>query len=58
MLDSQKSKRVTEKHLLLIYCVSVGISEDRLQTEGRGSSEPIDKEKRELNRRTEFIVIE
>lgn len=40
------------------YLVSVGISEDRLQTEGRGSSEPIDKEKRELNRRTEFIVIE
>ena len=40
------------------YLISVGIAADRLQTEGRGSSEPIDKDHRELNRRTEFVVIE
>ena len=40
------------------YLISAGIDADRIQTEGRGSSEPIDKEHRELNRRTEFIVIE
>lgn len=40
------------------YLISVGVAADRLQTEGRGSSEPIDKEHRELNRRTEFVVIE
>ena len=40
------------------YLISAGVAADRLQTEGKGSSEPIDKEHRELNRRTEFIVIE
>lgn len=40
------------------YLISAGIEQDRIKTEGRGSSEPIDKEHRELNRRTEFIVLE
>ena len=40
------------------YLISIGVAADRIQTEGKGSSEPIDKEHRELNRRTEFIVIE
>ncbi|MBO7478701.1 MAG: OmpA family protein [Salinivirgaceae bacterium] len=40
------------------YLISSGIEQDRIKTEGRGSSEPIDKEHRELNRRTEFIVLE
>ena len=40
------------------YLISAGIAQDRIKTEGRGSSEPIDKEHRELNRRTEFIVLE
>ena len=40
------------------YLISAGIAKDRITTEGRGSSEPIDKEHRELNRRTEFVVIE
>lgn len=40
------------------YLISAGVAADRLQTEGKGSSEPIDKDHRELNRRTEFIVIE
>ena len=38
------------------YLISLGISADRLQCEGKGSSEPI-SEDREKNRRTEFIVI-
>ena len=40
------------------YLISIGVAADRIQTEGKGSSEPIDKDHRELNRRTEFIVIE
>lgn len=40
------------------YLISAGVEADRIKTEGRGSSEPIDKEHRELNRRTEFVVIE
>ena len=40
------------------YLKSKGVAADRIQTEGKGSSEPIDKEHRELNRRTEFIVME
>lgn len=40
------------------YLISVGVAADRIKTEGRGSSEPIDKDHRELNRRTEFVVIE
>lgn len=38
------------------YLISQGISADRLQSEGKGSSEPISDD-REKNRRTEFIVI-
>ena len=40
------------------YLISIGVAADRIQTEGKGSSEPIDNENRERNRRTEFIVIE
>lgn len=40
------------------YLISAGVAADRLQTEGKGSSEPIDNDHRERNRRTEFIVIE
>ncbi len=38
------------------FLISEGVSESRLKYEGKGSSEPIDPEKPELNRRTEFIV--
>jgi len=38
------------------YLKSLGIAADRLQSEGKGSSEPISDD-REKNRRTEFIVI-
>ena len=40
------------------FLVSRGVSIDRLEAEGRGSSEPIDENNPEVNRRTEFIVIE
>lgn len=40
------------------FLVSQGISADRLQAEGKGSSEPIDANNLDANRRTEFIVVE
>ncbi len=40
------------------FLVSKGIAADRLSYEGKGSSDPIDPVNREVNRRTEFIVIE
>ena len=40
------------------FLVSKGIAADRLSYEGKGSSDPIDPANREVNRRTEFIVIE
>lgn len=40
------------------FLISRGIAADRLQSEGKGSSEPLDENNPEVNRRTEFIVIE
>jgi outer membrane protein OmpA-like peptidoglycan-associated protein len=40
------------------FLVSRGIAAERLKAEGKGSSEPIDKNVPEANRRTEFIIIE
>ncbi len=40
------------------YLVNEGIDVERLNAQGKGSSEPIDNENLEANRRTEFIVIE
>ena len=40
------------------FLISRGIAADRLQAEGKGSSEPIDENNPEVNRRTEFIIIE
>lgn len=40
------------------FLVGRGIAENRLQCEGKGSSEPIDANNPDANRRTEFIVIE
>lgn len=38
------------------FLISQGVDEARLQYEGKGSSEPIDPNNPEANRRTEFIV--
>ena len=40
------------------FIVSRGIDESRLEAVGKGSSEPIDENNPEANRRTEFIIIE
>ena len=40
------------------FLVSRGIDASRLIAEGKGSSEPIDLENPDANRRTEFIIIE
>ena len=40
------------------FLISRGIAADRLQYEGKGSSEPLDPDNLEANRRTEFIVID
>ena len=41
------------------YLLSLGIEPDRVLTEGKGSSEPIDTDykNRDKNRRTEFVII-
>ena len=39
------------------FLVSQGVDRSRLTYEGKGSSEPIDPDNRELNRRTEFIIV-
>jgi outer membrane protein OmpA-like peptidoglycan-associated protein len=40
------------------FLVARGIDADRLESEGKGSSEPLDENNPEVNRRTEFIVLE
>ena len=35
-----------------------GIAVERLEAVGKGSSEPLDANKPEVNRRTEFIIVE
>ena len=40
------------------FLVERGIAADRLDAEGKGSSEPIDENNPQVNRRTEFVVFE
>ena len=51
-LSENRAKAVVE------FLISKGIAADRLEYEGKGSSEPLDPNNREVNRRTEIIVIE
>ncbi len=50
-LSEKRAKAVAD------YIISKGIDKSRVQSEGKGSSEPKDPNNREVNRRTEFIVI-
>lgn len=52
ILSENRAKAVVD------FLVSRGISADRLDYVGKGSSEPLDPNNREVNRRTEIIVIE
>lgn len=58
--DDAFNQRLSEERaqVAVDFLISQGISADRLQAEGKGSSEPIDPNNPEVNRRTEFIVIE
>lgn len=40
------------------FIVSRGVDASRLSAEGKGSSEPIDENNPEANRRTEFVIVE
>lgn len=50
-LSEDRAKAVVD------FLVSQGISADRLQYEGKGSSEPLDENNPEVNRRTQIIVV-
>lgn len=52
ILSENRAKAVVD------FLVSRGISADRLDYVGKGSSEPLDPNNREVNRRTEIVVIE
>ena len=56
--DAQHNKKLSEERAKSAYdfLISQGVEAERLKYEGKGSSEPIDVNKPELNRRTEFIV--
>ncbi|MCQ2218011.1 MAG: OmpA family protein [Paludibacteraceae bacterium] len=50
-LSEDRAKAVVD------FLVSQGVSADRLEYEGKGSSEPLDANNLEVNRRTQIIVI-
>ena len=56
--DAQKNQELSEARAkaAVDFLVSEGVDASRLKYEGKGSSEPVDPKKPELNRRTEFIV--
>lgn len=56
--DAQKNQELSEARAkaAVDFLVSEGVDASRLKYEGKGSSEPVDPKKPELNRRTKFIV--
>ena len=56
--DAEHNQKLSEARAKSAYdfLVSQGVDASRLQYEGKGSSEPVDPNKPELNRRTEFII--
>jgi outer membrane protein OmpA-like peptidoglycan-associated protein len=57
--DANFNQQLSEKRAKAVvdFLVSKGIEPSRLSYEGKGSSVPIDKNKKEVNRRSEFILI-
>lgn len=58
--DPAFNQKLSEKRAqaAVDFLVSRGVDASRLQAQGKGSSEPIDENNPDANRRTEFIVIE
>lgn len=58
--DAEFNQRLSESRAqaAVDFLVSQGIAAERLEAEGRGSSEPLDENNPEVNRRTEFIIVE
>ncbi len=61
-IDSNNKLSLLRAKSVVSYLISRGISSERLKYEGRGSSEPLLKEKsnlaRQINRRVEFEIIQ
>ncbi len=58
--DAKFNQELSEKRAkaAVDFLLSRGIAQERLSYEGKGSSEPVDPEHPEKNRRTEFIVLD
>ena len=58
--DAKFNQKISEKRAKAVvdFLVSRGIDADRLEYEGKGSSEPLEEGNREVNRRTQIIVLE
>lgn len=56
--DAEHNQKLSEARAKSAYdfLISQGVDASRLQYEGKGSSEPVDPNNPELNRRTEFII--
>ena len=58
--DAKFNQKLSENRAKAVvdFLISRGIAADRLQYEGKGSSEPLDPNNRDVNRRTQIIVEE
>ena len=58
--DAKFNQKISEKRAKAVvdFLISRGIDPDRLEYEGKGSSEPLEEGNREVNRRTQIIVLE
>lgn len=58
--NAEHNQKLSEKRAkaAVDFLISQGVDGSRLSYEGKGSSEPVDSNDREANRRTEFIIVE
>lgn len=58
--DANFNQKLSESRAKAVvdFLISKGIASSRLEYEGKGSSEPLDPNNREVNRRTQIIVLE